>query len=88
MGGKKYFLVSMILGVGEIALYIFQLKSLSLEKVVSSFGRFDWHDQARARVTLLAASREGGRRGEGEGRSSIKERGGIKGGRGKKIMPG
>ena len=47
---------------------------MSLEKVVSSFGRFDWHDQARARVTLLAASREGGR-------SSIKERGGIKGGR-------
>ena len=62
MGGKKYFLVSMILGVGEIALYIFQLKSLSLEKVVSSFGRFDWHDQGRARVTLLAASREGWRR--------------------------
>ena len=62
MGGKKYFLLSMIFGVSKIALYIFQLKSLSLEEVVSSFGRFDWHDQARARVTLLAARREGGKR--------------------------
>ena len=31
---------------------------ITKEKVVSSFGRFDWHDQWKARATLLAASRE------------------------------
>ena len=35
-------------------------KNITKQKVLSSFGRLDWYDQAKARATLLAARKRAG----------------------------